>query len=73
MRNTLNTVADAAPEPPTLQPQRVRGGSNAAGMGICWRKLGLDGTNANQLTRQHRTDLNRGPVFYDCPIQVQAD
>jgi anaerobic selenocysteine-containing dehydrogenase len=43
------------------------------GLGIWWRKLGLDGTNVNQLTSQHLTDLGRGPVFYDCLVQVQAD
>ena len=40
------------------------------GMGIWWRKLGLSGTNVNQLTSQHLTDLGRGPVFYDCLVQV---
>jgi len=40
------------------------------GMGIWWRKLGLDGTNVNQLTSQHLTDLGRGPVFYDCLVEV---
>ena len=43
------------------------------GMGIWWRKLGLDGTNVNQLTSQHLTDLGRGPVFYDCLVEVQAE
>ncbi len=43
------------------------------GLGIWWRKLGLDGTNVNQLTSQHLTDLGRGPVFYDCLVQVQCD
>ncbi|MBC7446117.1 MAG: molybdopterin oxidoreductase family protein [Polaromonas sp.] len=42
------------------------------GLGIWWRKLGLNGTNVNQLTSQHLTDLGRGPVFYDCLVQVQA-
>ena len=42
------------------------------GMGIWWRKLGLSGTNVNQLTSQHLTDLGRGPVFYDCLVDVQA-
>jgi anaerobic selenocysteine-containing dehydrogenase len=41
------------------------------GLGIWWRKLGLDGTNVNQLTSQHLTDLGRGPVFYDCLVEVQ--
>ena len=41
------------------------------GLGVWWRKLGLDGTNVNQLTSQRLTDLGRGPVFYDCLVQVQ--
>ncbi|MGA8784761.1 MAG: molybdopterin oxidoreductase family protein [Polaromonas sp.] len=41
------------------------------GLGIWWRKLGLGGTNVNQLTSQHLTDLGRGPVFYDCLVEVQ--
>ncbi|MDO9404584.1 MAG: molybdopterin oxidoreductase family protein [Polaromonas sp.] len=43
------------------------------GLGVWWRKLGLDGTNVNQLTSQHLTDLGRGPVFYDCLVEVQLD
>ncbi len=42
------------------------------GLGVWWRKLGLDGTNVNELTSQLLTDLGRGPVFYDCLVQVQA-
>ena len=42
------------------------------GMGIWWRKFGLHGTNVNQLTSQRLTDLGRGPVFYDCLVQVEA-
>ena len=41
------------------------------GMGIWWRKLGLAGTNVNQLTSQNLTDLGRGPVFYDCLVEVR--
>ena len=41
------------------------------GLGIWWRKLGLAGTNVNQLTSQKLTDLGGGPVFYDCLVQVQ--
>ena len=41
------------------------------GLGVWWRKLGVDGTNVNQLTSQRLTDLGRGPVFYDCLVQVQ--
>lgn len=43
------------------------------GMGIWWRKLGLDGTNVNQLTSQRLTDIGRGPTFYDCLVQVEVD
>ena len=43
------------------------------GLGVWWRKLGLDGTNVNQLTSQNLTDLGRGPVFYDCLVQVEVD
>jgi anaerobic selenocysteine-containing dehydrogenase len=42
------------------------------GLGIWWRKLGLDGTNVNQLTSQKLTDMGGGPVFYDCLVEVQA-
>ena len=41
------------------------------GLGIWWRKLGLDGTNVNQLTSQRLTDMGRGPVFYDCLVEVE--
>jgi anaerobic selenocysteine-containing dehydrogenase len=41
------------------------------GLGIWWRKLGLDGTNVNELTSQKLTDIGRGPVFYDCLVEVQ--
>jgi anaerobic selenocysteine-containing dehydrogenase len=41
------------------------------GMGIWWRKLGLNGTNVNQLTSQYLTDMGRGPVFYDCLVEVR--
>ncbi|MEJ8824010.1 molybdopterin oxidoreductase family protein [Variovorax humicola] len=43
------------------------------GLGIWWRKLGLDGTNVNQLTSQRLTDIGRGPTFYDCLVQVELD
>lgn len=42
------------------------------GLGIWWRKLGLAGTNVNQLTSQRLTDMGRGPVFYDCLVEVRA-
>ena len=41
------------------------------GLGIWWRKLGVDGTNVNQLTSQRLTDLGRAPTFYDCLVDVQ--
>ncbi|MBI5275289.1 MAG: molybdopterin oxidoreductase family protein [Burkholderiales bacterium] len=41
------------------------------GLGVWWRKFGLAGTNVNQLTSQKLTDLGRGPVFYDCLVEVQ--
>ena len=41
------------------------------GLGVWWRKLGLDGTNVNQLTSQKLTDLGHGPTFYDCLVEVQ--
>jgi anaerobic selenocysteine-containing dehydrogenase len=42
------------------------------GLGVWWRKYGLAGTNVNQLTCQRLTDMGRGPVFYDCLVEVQA-
>jgi len=42
------------------------------GMGIWWRKMGLDGRNVNQLTGQKLTDMGRAPTFYDCLVQVEA-
>ena len=41
------------------------------GLGIWWRKLGMDGTNVNQLTSQRLTDIGRAPTFYDCHVQVE--
>jgi anaerobic selenocysteine-containing dehydrogenase len=42
------------------------------GLGIWWRKLGLDGCNVNELTHQRLTDIGRAPSFYDCLVQVEA-
>jgi hypothetical protein len=42
-------------------------------LGIWWRKLGLNGTNVNELTSQKLTDLGRAPVFYDCLVEVALD
>jgi len=42
------------------------------GLGIWWRKMGLNGTNVNELTSQKLTDLGRAPVFYDCLVDVEG-
>jgi anaerobic selenocysteine-containing dehydrogenase len=42
------------------------------GLGVWWRKFGLDGTNVNELTSQKLTDMGGGPVFYDCLVEVSA-
>lgn len=42
------------------------------GLGVWWRKLGVDGRNVNELTHQQLTDMGRAPAFYDCLVQVQA-
>jgi anaerobic selenocysteine-containing dehydrogenase len=42
------------------------------GLGIWWRKMGLRGTNVNELTSQRLTDLGRAPTFYDCLVEVEA-
>jgi anaerobic selenocysteine-containing dehydrogenase len=42
------------------------------GLGIWWRKLGLDGRNVNELTHQRLTDIGRAPSFYDCLVEVEA-
>jgi anaerobic selenocysteine-containing dehydrogenase len=39
-------------------------------LGIWWRKLGPMGTNVNEVTSQQLTDMGRGPVFYDCLVEV---
>ncbi|MDO9072136.1 MAG: molybdopterin oxidoreductase family protein [Rubrivivax sp.] len=40
------------------------------GLGIWWRKLGVSGTNVNELTHQRLTDIGRAPTFYDCLVEV---
>jgi anaerobic selenocysteine-containing dehydrogenase len=42
------------------------------GLGIWWRKLGVDGSNVNELTHQRLTDIGRAPTFYDCLVDVAA-
>jgi anaerobic selenocysteine-containing dehydrogenase len=43
------------------------------GLGVWWRKFGLDGRNVNELTHQRLTDIGRAPSFYDCLVEVAAD
>ena len=40
------------------------------GLGVWWRKFGVDGKNVNQLTSQRLTDIGRAPTFYDCLFEV---
>ncbi|HYE71344.1 MAG TPA: molybdopterin oxidoreductase family protein [Aquabacterium sp.] len=42
------------------------------GLGVWWRKLGVDGSNVNELTSQRLTDIGRAPTFYDCLVEVSA-
>ena len=39
---------------------------------IWWAKYADDRQNANAVTGQGETDLGRGPVFYDCLVEVGA-
>ncbi len=41
------------------------------GLGVWWRKLGLNHTNVNEVTSQLLTDMGQGPVFYDCLVEVK--
>jgi anaerobic selenocysteine-containing dehydrogenase len=41
------------------------------GLGVWWRKLGVAGTNVNEVTHQRLTDIGRAPAFYDCLVDVQ--
>jgi anaerobic selenocysteine-containing dehydrogenase len=43
------------------------------GLGVWWRKFGLEGTNVNQLTSQRLTDIGRAPTFYDCLVEVRCE
>ena len=42
------------------------------GLGVWWRKLGLAGSNVNEVTHQRLTDLGNAPSFYDCLVEVAA-
>jgi anaerobic selenocysteine-containing dehydrogenase len=50
--------------------QRARPGV-VHGLGVWWRKLGLDGNNVNELTNQRLTDMGNAATFYDCAVQVE--
>jgi len=51
--------------------RRARAGV-VVGLGIWWRKLGMDGKNVNEVTSQRLTDMGRAPTFYDCLVEVEA-
>jgi anaerobic selenocysteine-containing dehydrogenase len=51
--------------------QRARPGV-VNGLGVWWRKLGMDGRNVNELTNDQLTDMGRAPTFYDCAVQVEC-
>jgi hypothetical protein len=61
--STSAAITAAARKSPGARPGVVNG------LGIWWRKLGLDGHNVNQLTSQRLTDMGRAPTFYDCLVQ----
>jgi len=42
------------------------------GLGVWWRKLGVAGSNVNEVTHQRLTDMGNAPSFYDCLVQVEA-
>jgi anaerobic selenocysteine-containing dehydrogenase len=43
------------------------------GLGVWWRKLGLEGSNVNEVTHQKLTDIGRAPAFYDCLVEVRPE
>ena len=50
--------------------ERARPGV-VVGLGVWWRKLGLEGTNVNELTHQRLTDMGQAAAFYDCLVEVR--
>ena len=52
-----------------VSPRARPGVVNA--LGVWWRKLGLAGTNVNELTSQKLTDMGGGPTFYDCLVEIE--
>ncbi|MEN9372762.1 MAG: hypothetical protein RIR79_314 [Pseudomonadota bacterium] len=51
--------------------ERARSGV-VIGLSVWWRKLGINGTNVNELTSQNLTDMGAAPVFYDCGVEVEC-
>ena len=51
--------------------QRARPGV-VNGLGVWWRKLGVAGSNVNEVTHQRLTDMGQAPAFYDCLVEVEA-
>ena len=43
----------------------------AVALSIWWRKLSLDGRNANEVTSQALTDLGAAATFYDVLVEVE--
>ena len=43
------------------------------GLGVWWRKFGMNGTNVNELTHQRLTDMGQAPSFYDCLVEVAVE
>ena len=41
------------------------------GLGVWWRKLGVQGSNVNEVTHQRLTDMGEAPAFYDCLVEVE--
>ncbi len=41
------------------------------GLGVWWRKFGVDGKNVNELSSQRLTDLGAAATFYDCLVEVE--
>jgi anaerobic selenocysteine-containing dehydrogenase len=51
--------------------ERARPGVVVA-LSVWWKKLTRDGKNANELTSSEAlTDMGRGPLFYDCLVEVE--
>ncbi|WP_310387901.1 molybdopterin-dependent oxidoreductase, partial [Roseateles sp.] len=42
------------------------------GLGVWWRKLGVAGSNVNEVTHQRLTDMGNAPSFYDCLVEIEV-